>query len=330
MLPCSAFAAPPLTYMLSSGAPAHPVMRLNWGLLAISVIVVLFIGFSVLFGVLRKRPSMPLDAQGRPPLLRGGTGLPWIYIGVGISTVVLFGSTVWMFVVLAQVAQPPPDSKLTLKVTGHQWWWEVRYEEAGKPGRTFLTANEIHIPVGQPVRVLLTSENVIHSFWVPRLSAGKMDVIPGQTNIDWIEADEPGVYRGQCTEYCGVQHAHMAMQVIAEKPDKFKAWWDHQLQEAGAPTTAAAQRGQRVFNTHCSICHTVRGGGFIAQGILGPDLTHLMSRRKIAAATLPNTTGYLAGWVANAQAQKPGVAMPTMDLSSQQLVDVVAYLETLK
>lgn len=328
LLPCSVRAASPMTYLLSAGAAAHPVMRLAWGLLAVSVIVILVITAFVLLGVLRKRPAMPLDAAGRPPVSHGGNGLPWIYIGVGISSVVLFGCTVWMYVVLAAVAQPPGDPKLTLDVTGHQWWWEVRYRREGQPGRTFLTANEIHLPVGQPVRVRLISDNVIHSFWVPQL-AGKMDVIPGQTNVAWLEADKPGVYRGQCTEYCGVQHAHMALQVVAEDGQKFKAWWDHQLQKPKPPASAQARRGQQVFQSHCSVCHTVRGAGFSAHGIVGPDLTHVMSRRRIAAGTLLNTTGYLAAWIANAQALKPGVEMPTMDLTSRQLVDVVAYVKTL-
>jgi cytochrome c oxidase subunit 2 len=202
----------------------------------------------------------------------------------------------------------------------------VRYD-SNEPSRVFTTANEIHIPTGQPVRLDLASTDVIHSFWVPELS-GKTDVIPGQRNETWIEADRPGTYRGQCAEYCGLQHAHMALSVVAELPAQFDAWWAAQLQGAPAPQSQTAEAAQTDFVVHCGICHTVRGTS--AGGRLGPDLSHLMSRRTIAAGTLPNTPGYLSGWIADPQHVKPGNLMPILDLSGTQLSAIRDYLERLQ
>jgi cytochrome c oxidase subunit 2 len=215
----------------------------------------------------------------------------------------------------------PP--RLTIEVTGHQWWWEARYLD-GAAGDTFTTANELHIPTGEPVRIRLIGADVIHSFWLPGLG-GKTDVIPGQTNLAWLQTDRPGVYLGQCAEYCGVQHAHMALRVVAQPPAAFANWQRAQL----APAAGGAQMaGEALFTAHCGACHTVRGSD--AGGIVGPDLTHLMSRATIAAGTVPNTPGALSGWIANPQALKPGARMPATYLSGPQLSDTVAYLETLK
>lgn len=327
LLPGAAWADLPMTYLITDGPAADPLAHLGWGLMGLAVFVIVFIALAVFVGIWWKRKQWPHDEAGVPLLTNGRNGMPWIVIGVSVSVVLLFGSAVWTFFTLGAVASPPGNPTITLDVTGHQWWWEVRYRKYGAPQRTFLTANEIHIPVGQPVRIRLIGTDVIHSFWAPQLG-GKMDVIPGQTNITWLEADKAGVYRGQCTEYCGLQHAHMAFQVVAEPAGKFRKWWDHQLGDAAKPTTTAALQGQQVFESRCSVCHTVRGlpGN---HGILGPDLTHVMSRGMIAAGTLPNTTGYLAAWIENAQALKPGADMPTMALDHQQLLDVVNYVKTL-
>jgi cytochrome c oxidase subunit 2 len=190
-----------------------------------------------------------------------------------------------------------------------------------------VTANEIHIPVGEPVRLKLGSADVIHTFWVPTLS-GKTDLIPGQTNLTWLEADTPGVYRGQCNEYCGQQHAHMALAVYADAPDEFGAWWDRQVQAADRPEAAAVSQGQRQFLLRCGACHAVRGT--LAGGRVGPDLTHLMSRSTIAAGMLPNTVGHLSGWVANPQFIKPGSKMPNLELSGPELDEIRSYLLTLQ
>ncbi|HET7307429.1 MAG TPA: cytochrome c oxidase subunit II [Gammaproteobacteria bacterium] len=330
-LPGAAWADLPMTYLITNGSAANPLAHLGWGLMGLSVFVIVFIALAVLIGIWRGRRSWPMDAAGRPKLLPGVNAAPFVVIGVCVSIVLLFGSAVWTFFTLAHVSQPPKDPAITLDVTAHQWWWEVEYKHYGQKLRTFVTANEIHVPVGEPVRVRLIGTDVIHSFWAPELF-GKMDVIPGQTNITWFEAGKAGVYRGQCTEFCGLQHAHMAFHIVAQPPAKFHQWWTHQLADAKQPVSPQAQHGERVFLHHCAICHTVRGAGspdIVAMGKLGPDLTHLMSRHWLGAGTVPNTTGYLAAWVENAQSIKPGIAMPTMDLTNRQLLDVVAYLQTL-
>ena len=162
-----------------------------------------------------------------------------------------------------------------------------------------------------PVELRLTSADVIHSFWVPAL-AGKTDLIPGQENTAWLRADAPGVYRGQCDEYCGLQHAHMAFRVVAVPPDEFEAWWDHMLEPAQQPETREAREGMDLFRLNCSACHAVRG--MLAGGEMGPDLSHLMQRETIASGMLPNTPGHLSGWIANPDVLKPGTPMPRTDL----------------
>jgi cytochrome c oxidase subunit 2 len=316
----------PMSYMQTFGPAGDPVTRLNWGLTGISIAVSIIIGLLVLLAIFRKRPPAQPDAQGRLPLGRGGKGLSWIYIGVGISAVILFGTTIWNAVTLAAVTKPPVQPDITVEITAHQWWWEARYD-SDEPSRVFVTANEIHIPVGKPVLIKLASADVIHSFWVPRL-AGKTDVIPGQSGLTWLQADRPGVYRGQCGEYCGAQHAHMALYVVAEEPAQFDRWRASQLQSASSVSSGLPLHGQDTFMLRCGVCHTVRGTS--AHGRLGPDLTHLMSRDKIASGTLDNNRGSLSAWVADPQAFKPGTRMPRVLLQPQELQDVVAYLETLK
>jgi cytochrome c oxidase subunit 2 len=154
-----------------------------------------------------------------------------------------------------------------------------------------------------------------------------MDTVPGQNNETWLEADKPGVYRGQCTEYCGLEHANMAFEVVAEPPEKFAAWWDNQLKAPATPAAPPAAQGQAAFMLHCAVCHTIRGTS--AGGTLGPDLSHLMTRRTIASGSLPNTPGYLAGWIADPQHVKPGNLMPVLDMSGPELASIEAYLETL-
>jgi cytochrome c oxidase subunit 2 len=185
----------------------------------------------------------------------------------------------------------------------------------------------LHIPVGRSVHIELLSDDVIHSFWIPAL-AGKTDVIPGQTNVAWLEATKPGIYRGQCTEYCGEQHAQMAMYVIADPPAQFQSWWDTQLASAPQANSDAVAYGQAIVTERCGACHSIRGTS--AGGIFGPDLTHLMSRRTIAAGTLPNDRENLAHWISHAQAIKPGSRMPTIALSPDELVAVATYLQTLE
>ncbi|MBV8572423.1 MAG: cytochrome c oxidase subunit II [Acidobacteriaceae bacterium] len=216
---------------------------------------------------------------------------------------------------------------LTIQVTGNQWWWEIQYIN-GDASQTLVTANEMHIPVGRPVQILGQSQDVIHSFWVPNLH-GKRDLIPSRTTNEWIEADQPGAYRGQCAEFCGLQHAHMALWVIAEPEDRFDAWMRAQLQPAASPSTQETIRGQQVFlNNACVFCHQIRGT--TAGGQNAPDLTHFGSRRGIAANTVPNTKGNLAGWIVDPQSMKPGNHMATIAVNSTDLQPLVDYLESLK
>jgi cytochrome c oxidase subunit 2 len=312
----------PLGYLQTHGPAADPVTQLGWGLLGVSVAVIVIVGALLLGALWHRRAPLPPDADGRPPLTRDPRAARWISIGVSISSLVLLGCTVWIFTTLAAVARAPA-ARLTLDVVAHQWWWEVRYAgEGGTPA--FDTANEIHIPVGEPVRLRLAGDDVIHSFWVPQL-AGKTDVIPGVANTAWLQANAPGDYLGQCGEYCGAQHAHMRLDVIAEAPADFAAW--RAQQAAAAADGGAAMRGRAVFDQRCGVCHRVRGTD--AGGALGPDLTHLMSRRRIAAGTLPNDRAHLMAWIADAQAFKPGARMPRLALSGDELAAVVDYLNTL-
>jgi cytochrome c oxidase subunit 2 len=213
-----------------------------------------------------------------------------------------------------------------IEVTGHQWWWTIKY--LGDPKDTFVTANEIHVPVGRPVIVRLKSEDVIHSLWVPSL-AGKKDLIPGRTAVMTFRADQPGLYRGQCAEFCGLQHAFMAFNVQAEPPAQFEAWRQQQLAAAPPPTDPTALRGQAVFQAaSCAMCHTI--AGTIAGGKHAPDLSHIAGRQTLAAGTLPNTPAHLAAWIADPQKHKPGTNMPATPLASEDLAALVAYLGTLK
>jgi cytochrome c oxidase subunit 2 len=214
-----------------------------------------------------------------------------------------------------------------IEVIGHQWWWEVHYTEL-VPSQRVTTANEIHIPVGRPVVLKLTSDDVIHSFWAPNLH-GKRDLIPGHVTSIAFQADKAGVYRGQCAEFCGYQHAYMAFLMVADPPEQFAAWLDRQRQPAAQPTDPLQQRGQEVFlSSPCVLCHTIQGT--LAGGKVAPDLTHIASRRTIAAGTLPNTPGHLAAWIIDPQHIKPGNKMPSTHLDPDDLQTLLAYLESLK
>jgi cytochrome c oxidase subunit 2 len=218
-------------------------------------------------------------------------------------------------------------SAMVIELTGNQWWWQVRYDNPD-PRRIVTTANEIHIPVGRPVEIMGRSNDVIHSFWAPNLQ-GKRDLIPSRVTTIWIEADHPGTFRGQCAEFCGLQHAHMILWVIAEPEDKFDAWLNAQLRPSVSPTDAVKQRGQQVFLNHeCIFCHSIRGT--TAAGQVAPDLTHFGSRRGIAANTLPNTLGNLGGWIVDPQRIKPGTQMATVPIAPQDLQPLIEYLESLK
>jgi cytochrome c oxidase subunit 2 len=225
------------------------------------------------------------------------------------------------------LARLPLKGAVNIELIGHQWWWEARYRDEDA-SREFTTANELHIPVGRPVVVTLRSNDVIHSLWIPNLQ-GKKDLIPGRTATLRLRADRAGTYRGQCAEFCGLEHALMALLVEAEPNDRFEAWAAQQRSPAAEPADALAKRGQEVFlGKSCVMCHTVTGT--TANGRLGPDLTHLASRRTIASGMFPNNRGHLAGWIADPQSLKPGVNMPANSLPPDDLQALLAYLETLK
>jgi len=323
----SAAAQTPLSYLSAEGARAYPINSLLWALLVISVAVVVMSIVMVLVGTFRGNALPGSALPGRLVVTRPGRGIGWIVAGVGASSAVLFGATVWTVVTLAAVSAPPAGhADLRLEVIGHQWWWEVLYKDPS-PNLTFKTANEIHIPIDRSVGVDLRTADVIHSFWVPALT-GKTDLIPGQINKTWFSASRPGIYRGQCTEYCGRQHAHMAFQVFADPPDAFTAWRDHALQPVPPPVSAEAAADVDAFVRRCGACHAV--GGTRADGILGPDLSHLMSRHTIAAGALPNSIGHLSAWIADPQHIKPGAYMPRLDVSGPELTRIRRFLLTLQ
>jgi cytochrome c oxidase subunit II len=322
-----AAAQTPLSYLNAAGARAYPINSLLWALLVISVVVVVMSIVLVLVGTFRGNALPGSALPGRLMVTRPGRGIGWIVAGVGASSAVLFGATVWTVVTLAAVSAPPAGhADLRLEVIGHQWWWEVLYKDPS-PNLTFKTANEIHIPIDRSVGVDLRTADVIHSFWVPALT-GKTDLIPGQINKTWFSASRPGIYRGQCTEYCGRQHAHMAFEVIADAPDAFTAWRDHALQPVPPPVSAEAIADADAFVRRCGACHAV--GGTRADGILGPDLSHLMSRHTIAAGALPNSIGHLSAWIADPQHIKPGAYMPRLDVSGPELTRIRRFLLTLQ
>jgi cytochrome c oxidase subunit 2 len=248
-----------------------------------------------------------------------------LMFGIGIPAVVLIALFGVADVYLVNETSPPAKAStaMTVHVIGHQFWWEVHY--AGTPA---VTANEIHIPVDTRVDVLVTTADVIHSFWIPGLNR-KIDMIPGYRNHVLLDANRTGVLRGQCAQFCGLQHAHMAMKVFVQTPAAFHAWLTSMSTPARPPTAAAARVGEHVFMTsQCESCHTI--GGTPAQGEIGPDLTHLASRTTLASDEIPNTPSELAAWIRNPQAIKPGSQMPDLGLSNTQISEVVAYLESLK
>ncbi|HEX9942412.1 MAG TPA: cytochrome c oxidase subunit II [Thermoanaerobaculia bacterium] len=263
----------------------------------------------------------PLAPESRQRMTR------WVGVAVAATVVILFILLVASVSTGRAVASLSAPKAPVVKVTGHQWWWQVEYLDP-IPDRMVTTANEIHIPTGKPVLFRLAASDVIHSFWVPNLH-GKRDLIPGHDTEYWLQADRPGVYRGFCAEFCGHQHAHMGFLVIAEPPEKFDAWYNAQLQPGALPATPEQQRGrQLVESLPCALCHNITGSQ--ASGKTGPDLTHLASRRTLAAGTLPNTPGNLAGWILDPQTIKPGNHMPANSLAAEDVQAVLAYLGSLK
>ena len=317
--------APAQSLVHPAGPAAAEIAQLWWVMLGAFTGAFFLVMLLLLYGIFRqsRQPATSTTNAVR----QAGSAPPWgrtgFIVSGGVILPILVLTPLFIYSLTTSARLRAPKGALTVRVVGHMWWWEVRYPERG-----IVTANEIHIPAGKPIRLELASTDVIHSFWVPRLN-GKRDMIPGVENTFWIQADAPGVYRGQCGEYCGTQHANMAFEVIALTPAEFDAWSAARTRTRPEPETSIVQRGQRVFlSAGCVQCHAIQGTQ--AAGNVGPDLTHLGSRRMLGGARLPNTRGNLAGWIADPQAIKPGIKMPRTYLAANDLQALVAYLESLK
>jgi cytochrome c oxidase subunit 2 len=251
---------------------------------------------------------------------------------IAVSTCVAITAVILFILMLADLftgraLHGRESNPLSVTVTGHQWWWQIQYND-GSPSNWVTTANELHIPAGRMIEFDLRSPDVIHSFWFPNLN-GKKDLVPGHPTRAVFRADRPGMYLGQCAEFCGLQHAHMRLTLIAEEPEKFSEWYKAQQQTPSEPSGDDEKRGKQLFlTTSCMLCHTVQGTTSAAT--VGPDLTHVASRRMIGAGTLTNGPTALAQWITNPQHFKPGVKMPQNNFQPDDLQKLVAYLNSLK
>jgi cytochrome c oxidase subunit 2 len=300
----------------AKGSAERHVTALWWPMLWVSIAVLVFVAVMGGWGIARGRRRREEDLQ---------RDVPWgdrfvLVAGLGVSGAILVAFFLVSLATMATLARAR-SANLEITVIGHDWWWEARYPNGA------VTANEIHIPAGQRVHVNLRSADVIHSLWVPEL-APKIDLIPGRNNEMTIEADHPGRFRGQCAEFCGLQHAHMIFFVVAESPNDFQRWLDGTAAPAPRPLTPLTQQGEQVFLSEtCIGCHAIRGTSANAQ--LGPDLTHLATRQTIAAGTLPLDAQSLTQWILHPEQVKPGVTMPPTALSPAQIRALVAYLLSL-
>jgi cytochrome c oxidase subunit 2 len=302
--------------------PQSPQARAIYDLGIVSTIVFILIFIivtgAIVYAIFRFRGR---EGEADPRQFAGSERVEIIW------TVIPFLIVVFLFVLTLRGmnrADPPPAPSPDLVVTGHQFWWQADYPASGA-----VTANEIHIPAGKPLSVRLDSKDVLHEFWVPQLTR-KMSTVPGQPNHIWLQADKPGLYIGQCSEFCGTQHAWMRILVVAEEPSKFEQWQAAQLQPGQVPTSDAAAKGLTLFQTStCMNCHAIRGVTG-ADSRVAPDLTHVASRKQLAAGILENTPANLRRWLKNPQHIKPGVLMPDFNFTDQQLDQLGAYLETLR
>ncbi|PWJ87971.1 cytochrome c oxidase subunit 2 [Mesorhizobium loti] len=302
------------------GAPAIHMEHLIIGIVAICTVI--WVVVMVMLGVaLLRGPRAAADTAKSEAWLA-----MTVVAAVAATVIIIAGLTIASFYTTRDIGVPKSDA-LTITVRGQQWWWQVFYAGAdATPG--FQTANEIHIPIGTDVHLRLESADVIHSFWVPSL-AGKQDLVPGRSNSMLLRAEKPGVYRGQCAEFCGLQHSHMAIMVVAEAPADYDRWAASQRGDATMPADPDAAAGRGAFLAKpCAACHTIRGTA--ANGTTGPDLTHIGSRLTIAAGLAETTRGSLAAWIADPQTLKPGNNMPMVPLTSAELQNISAYMESLK
>lgn len=304
---------------IPESTPAHSIMRLAALVLAVTLTMFVIVTGLLAYAVIRFRRRADDDGT-EPPQVYGSGPLETAWTTVPILIVLVLTLTTARVIHEIQNARKPSDA-LDVVITGHQWWWEIRYPKLG-----IVTANELHVPDKLATFIELRSADVVHSFWVPRL-AGKTDLIPNKVNSMWIQPDRTGLFVGQCAKYCGTQHAKMLLRVYVDSPQDFAQWASGQ--KAQSPNNPAVEEGRRVFErTACINCHTVNGT--IANGRFGPDLTHLMSRQTLASGALDNTAAGLRAWIKSPDQFKPGALMPAMNLSDADLDHLVAYLTTLK
>jgi cytochrome c oxidase subunit 2 len=304
----------------AAGIQAQRIETLWWVMFWVTTIVTVIVLALLAWAVMRARRGRAAAPDDRH-LLGFVTG------GAIATVAILFGLLIVTIVTSRAIASQHDARALQIEVTANQWWWNVEYQHP-EPEQRVRTANELHIPVGRTVGIKLLANDVIHSFWVPALH-GKLDAIPGHEATLWLRADRPGTYRGQCAEYCGAQHAHMAFVVIAEPSDDFERWLQAQRTTAAPPQSPEEQRGlYLVQRSACVMCHTIRGTA--AGGRMGPDLTHIASRGTILAATAPRTTENLHRLIADPQQFKPGTRMPALNFSNDDRAAIVAYLERLR
>jgi cytochrome c oxidase subunit II len=315
---CTRFQTP----LEPAGAQAASEYRLLWLMLAVCGVMYVAVIALLIWGVRRRHTQEGPAVDPADPGFHRGLAV-WAGVIVIGLVILILGS----FLTERELASARAHETLLVRVTGHQWWWRVQYRDPAS-GAWIETANELHLPLGRTTRVVLGSGDVIHSFWVPNVS-GKMDVIPGRDNSIDLTPTRSGWFRGQCAEFCGAQHAHMAFDVKVETPAEFAAWLATQGRPAPSPADPVAEHGMQVVTQGpCAACHTIRGTS--ADGRPGPDLTHVGSRRFLAAGTIANTRGGMQGWIVQPQAIKPGTSMPVVTLSPADADAAARYLEMLK
>lgn len=311
-----------------AGPHAGEISRLFWIVAAINGVVWLVVTGVLLIVLWRQRavdqaePAQPVPRIERRLVIAVGAAIAFtalvLTIYVGLS-----------YAVDRQLLVLDREPEMEIEITAHQWWWELKYL-GQTPAEVFTTANEIHVPVGKKVRLILKSQDVIHSLWFPNLS-GKQDIIPGREQDLVLRADRAGIWQGRCGEFCGLQHAKMGLALVAEPPEVFSAWQQAQRRPAAEPQTDEGKRGREIFrNGPCALCHAIRSEDSAAYSNNAPDLTHLKSRATIGAGAAPNTEGHLGGWIVDPHSIKPGVHMPTILQEPADFRALLAYLETLK
>ena len=314
-----AIATPMQSMLEPRSEPAELIANLSWwmiGTFTVVFLLVMLLAGIALWRGMRTRTRLS-ERASRNLVLLGGVVVPsFILLALVIGSILVGQAS----------SGEQGDAELTAEINGRRWWWEIRYFD--RDDRLLaVTANELHLPAGETVRLVLKATDVIHSFWAPNLD-GKTDMIPGLTNERWLRIDQPGVYRGQCAEFCGDQHTLMAVRIEVQSPSAFRRWLQHQAGPAAAPAQAMQGARQLFDQRGCADCHAIRGTNAHGQG--GPDLTHLASRQTLAAATLPNNRGHLAGWISDPQSSKPGALMPATRLQPEELQALLDYLQALE